>query len=173
MLASLSVPYVDTAAARLVLRLDAPPQHPLAVLDTRVGDASVRLAVLGSSHQAIVRVGDDSVSELVSCRTGGDPEHDGDRLPPSALRRSGSIEYTFRSSVCVLGKEPFDSAVATLQRLEMRDDALIARFPGDPLAVTALELVDPGRSAVVRWRSWHAYPQSGELVVTRSEVRRT
>ena len=46
--------------------------------------------------------------------------------------------------------------------------ALLGRFPRHPLAVTALfAQVD---NTMVTWQTWHVYPQSGEIVETRSEL---
>lgn len=41
-------------------------------------------------------------------------------------------------------------------------------FPGDPSAFTAL--VAQGSAERVLWRTWHAYPQEGRLVCTRSSL---
>ena len=46
--------------------------------------------------------------------------------------------------------------------------ALAGIFPGDPSAFTAL--VAHGDRNRVLWRTWHAYPQEGRLVCTRSSL---
>jgi hypothetical protein len=48
---------------------------------------------------------------------------------------------------------------------------LAGTFPGDPNAFTAM-LVQCAEGSV-RWRTWHAYPQEGRLVATRTRVQVT
>ncbi len=51
---------------------------------------------------------------------------------------------------------------------EADPNALVAEFPGSPLAVTALSAASCEDG--VAWETWHAYPQAGELVYTKSVV---
>ena len=44
-------------------------------------------------------------------------------------------------------------------------------FPGDPLAVTGVRARFRSPT-VASWRTWHSYPQTGELVVTSTRVER-
>jgi hypothetical protein len=44
-------------------------------------------------------------------------------------------------------------------------------FPGDPLAVTGVRARFRSPT-VTSWRTWHSYPQTGELVVTCTRVER-
>ncbi|MGW1149202.1 DUF2617 family protein, partial [Streptomyces sp. NPDC002454] len=41
-------------------------------------------------------------------------------------------------------------------------------FPGDPNAFTAM--LARRHNGHVHWRTWHAYPQDGQLVATRTRV---
>jgi hypothetical protein len=45
----------------------------------------------------------------------------------------------------------------------------VATFPGGPLAITAL-LIQDLAGTTTGWLTWHAYPQTGELVETASVV---
>lgn len=45
---------------------------------------------------------------------------------------------------------------------------LAGTFPGSPYAFTAM--LAQRIEGQVRWRTWHAYPQEGQLVVTRTRV---
>ncbi|MEK8143945.1 DUF2617 family protein [Streptomyces sp. M10(2022)] len=45
---------------------------------------------------------------------------------------------------------------------------LAGTFPGSPHAFTAM--LAQRTEGQVRWRTWHAYPQEGQLVVTRTRV---
>jgi hypothetical protein len=118
----------------------------------------VQLRVLGASHQVVV--GD--WSETVACL----PDRPG-ALPAREERRLGDRVVRFEASC----ERPADFA-ATVSRIvadcAADPHALVAEFPGSPLAVTALSAceVDGG----VGWRTWHAYPQAGELVRTTSVV---
>jgi hypothetical protein len=61
-----------------------------------------------------------------------------------------------------------------VERLSGRTDAVVAHFPGDPHAVTALALDLSGDGAgagPITWRTWHTYPQTGEIVATTTSYR--
>lgn len=45
---------------------------------------------------------------------------------------------------------------------------LAGTFPGSPHAFTAM--LAQRSEGQVRWRTWHAYPQEGQLVATRTRV---
>lgn len=150
MRAILSAPYVDARAGDLGWALDLRPLPALATL--RLGP--VELRVLGSSHQVLAP----GVGEIVACAHGA-------VLPAQAeVPLPGGI-YRIRTQVS--RPAALERVVATLDRLAAADDVLLARFGDDPLAVTVLE----ARSARA-WRSWHVYPQSGEVVATSSSVAR-
>jgi hypothetical protein len=148
----LDVPFIDARAADLTLTLGAPPEPALEVL--RAG--AVELRLLGSSHQALVD-GGATLSETVACRPGG-----AGALPARA--REG--EYTFQASVERLTPGDYarraERIVATIA-----GDGLVAVFPGPADAFTALRA-----GAGPSWDTWHGYPQSCELVHTRSILER-
>ncbi|MFC0527545.1 DUF2617 family protein [Phytohabitans kaempferiae] len=144
MLVRLDTPYADTTAGDLSFALGLPELPALHVL--RLPGLELRL--LGASHQVVWTAADGTrLVETVACLPGHDAHL------PSTVDDQG---YAFTSTVEALEAAP-------LWR-ELADDprALVGVFPGDPDAVTALRAVDGG------WRTWHAYPQTGELVTTRT-----
>lgn len=163
MTVSIDVPFADVRGDALRWALDLPPAEALAVRELSLRDGrSIALQVLGASHQVLVRRGDDVLlSETVACDLGG-------AAPlPSRTRRGG---YHFGSRVARYGAEPFAAEVeALVARLGDDPDALVGRFPGTPYAVTAIAVRtrDSGR---LEWHTWHAYPQTGELVHTTSRL---
>lgn len=178
MLASISAPFVDTSADDLVWTLGHPLVDPLASRVLRVAGAVVELRVLGASHQVVVTpapaggppdgpgpsTGEEPLVETVACLPG---------LPgglPGSAERTGPGGYRFTSEVEPLARAELTRRVARIHR-EAADTpgGLLVAFPGDPLAVTALHL-SPGPGTSLRWRTWHAYPQSGELVATTSTM---
>ncbi|BCL15002.1 DUF2617 family protein [Micromonospora sagamiensis] len=172
MLVSLDAPYVDTSAADLSLAFGGPELPALYVLDLDLpGGRRIRLRLLGASHQVLLRgpapagTPDPVVlAETVACLPGRRPD-----LPSTVHEPADG--YSF--SATVLRPEPggLSSRVAAL-RTELADDpyALVGVFPGDPDAVTALAVVPDSGSDSVRWRTWHAYPQTNELVLTETVV---
>jgi hypothetical protein len=118
----------------------------------------VELRVLGASHQVVLG----SFSETVACL----PDRPG-TLPTSSTRTVGDYDVRFTAS-CTRPAD-FTAEVSRIVRDRAADPhSLVAEFPGSPLAVTALSAsAVPGG---VRWETWHAYPQAGELVWTSSVV---
>jgi hypothetical protein len=166
--AQLQVPYRDTAADQLVWRLGDPRLTALATLDLELpGTGRVELRLLGSSHQVVFSAPDAVVSEVVACGL-GDPG-----LPPAAERTLTGWDYAFRSRTHRLPPARFGHRVDGLvDLLADHPSAIVGRFPGSPHAVTALLAgPPPGSGGGVRWRTWHAYPQDGRLVVTSTTVR--
>lgn len=166
MIVELPTAYVDTSAAALRWGLDAPVLPALASRDLRLGDAELALHVLGASHQVLARLDGATVSEVVACDVSAP-----DELPALAHRVVAGVDYSFASQVRVLGEDALRGEVDQLLAA-LRDDpaAVVGRFPGSPYAVTALVAsVCPGG---VTWRTWHAYPGTGELVATRTTVTR-
>lgn len=156
MLASLETPYADTRAEALSFQLGLPPLPALAVLPVERAGVRVELRLLGASHQVFAG----PVSETVACLPGRPGP-----LPGGVRTAIGEWSYDFRTEIETYeDDERFGTAVDALcARLAARDDALTGRFPGSPHAVTALALeTGPG------WRTWHAYPQTREIVVTRT-----
>ncbi|MFI6758334.1 DUF2617 family protein [Micromonospora sp. NPDC050417] len=178
MLVTLDTPYADTTAAELSLALGSPELPALHVLDLAHPDrAGVRLLLrlLGASHQVVLRCDGDAVTptlvETVACLPGRRPE-----LP--AVLADPATGYRFTARVLRLDPAMMSARTAALRR-ELAEDpyALIGVFPGGPEAITALRLhrsgIPTGRPTgpgEIGWRTWHAYPQSGELVETETVV---
>lgn len=167
MRAELTAPYADVSAADLVLELDAAPAVPLEALTLELAGFTLELRLLGHSHQAVVTAaGGFALSETVSCRP-AEPGH----LPAArALRRDGHA-YAFEAEVVPL-EEVDGDGLATAVAVDPQ--GLVGDFAGAEGAFTALRAaaIDEPNVIGVRWESWHAYPQSGELVRTSGEVRR-
>ncbi|WP_017603929.1 DUF2617 family protein [Nocardiopsis alkaliphila] len=163
---SISAPFVDTKADDLVWTLNHPLVDPLATRTVEVAGLMVELRVLGASHQVVLRSESGELVETVACLPGvlgglpGNAEHPlpgvGDYHFDSVIESSSRADLTRR--VEEIQQETSDSPVG-----------LLVAFPGDPLAVTALHLTS-GSGSFLRWRTWHAYPQSGELVTTTTTL---
>ncbi|MEV0644807.1 DUF2617 family protein [Phytomonospora sp. NPDC050363] len=160
----LSVPYADTAPDQLSFALDLPE---LPALETRdlpgaFGSGLVTLRLLGASHQVVLRTGHGSLTETLACL--------GDRAPhlPSTVdTQLAGVKYRFAVRTDPLPVGEFGDTVTALRRGVARSPyGLVGVFPGDENAITAL-LVEPGHHRVA-WRTWHAYPQTGHLVATRT-----
>ena len=173
--AELPVAYTDTSATALGFSLTAPPQEPLARADGEVAGLPVSLRLLGASHQVLVgqhpqRHG--QLLETVACL----PEVTSDL--PSSFQESG---YYFNARTETMDGEALAAAVAGIVA-EVDDHharglpALLGRFPGSPLALTAIVAGpgtdDPGSEVLITWRTWHTYPQTGEVVMTSSSLWR-
>lgn len=163
----LDVAYADTSANQLSLSLDAPATG-LTRLDSLVLDAPagpgtrLGLHLLGASHEAVLTTPGGESREVVACLPVPAPE-----LPALVDRHAGGVDYRFSSEVRRPPADRFRAEVAALrERLAGDVHALVGVFPGDPDAVTGL-LAEPGRGRV-SWRTWHAYPGSHELVLTRT-----
>ncbi|PSK64201.1 hypothetical protein B0E53_03841 [Micromonospora sp. MH33] len=161
MLVALDAPYVDTCAADLSLALGGPERPALHVRElTLPGGLRLRLRLLGASHQVIC--GD--LTETVACLPGGPPHL------PDALHDE-TAGYRFTATVLRPAGDGLRTRVAAL-RAELADDpyALVGVFPGDEDAVTALAVRPAPPDGSVAWRTWHAYPQTNELVLTETVV---
>ncbi|MBA9003841.1 MULTISPECIES: DUF2617 family protein [Thermomonospora] len=161
MRAALDTPYLDTRADALSFALGLEPLDALAVLPVERGGIRVELRLLGASHQIFAG----PVSETVACLP-GDPGP----LPGGMRADVAGWGYDFRARV---EAHPTDAAFASTvrrlcERLADRDDALTGTFPGSPHAVTALALDGDPDTGSLGWRTWHAYPQTREIVVTRT-----
>lgn len=162
---TLDTPYADARADALSFALGLPPLDALATLAVERAGLTVRLRLLGASHQVIAGPlgADGPLSETVACLPGvAEP------LPG----RTGAVQsgwtYGFTATTTAHGDDAaFGRAVeAVCARLADRGDALTGAFPGSPHAVTALALEETG----IGWRTWHAYPQTREIVMTRSRL---
>lgn len=166
MLHRLDVAFLDASARQLRWSLDDPPQPALATLevDLPIGGGGLRLELrlLGASHQVLALDGGGRVrcNELVACRPGAVP---GD-LPPAVGRDLGGLAYRFTSAVRTVDAGTMAEEAERLVEGPAAADLrrLVGAFPGDPHALTAIHATDDG------WRTWHLYPQTGEIVTTRT-----
>ncbi|HEY0699412.1 MAG TPA: DUF2617 family protein [Micromonospora sp.] len=192
MLVTLDTGYADTTAADLSFTTTAPEQPALLVLDlgdlaaggaaaggatVSVATASVardapsglhlRLRLLGASHQVVLDTPAGRLIETVACLPGQRPE-----LPATVDDRATGYRFTAR----VLRLSPAELSARTAGlRAELAADpyALVGVFPGSRDAITGLRAARsalPGGEPTVRWQTWHAYPQTGELVETETAV---
>lgn len=166
MLARLDLPYTDTRARQLRWRLGAEALPALAELTVDTPAVRLRLRLLGASHQVLVEIdGAPACSETVACGT------DGSALPAAAERDLATGSYRLTADVRHLSRADFVAEVDGLVAcLAGRTDALVGSYPGDVRAVTALA-AGAVSTTTVTWRTWHAYPQTGELVTTRTRLR--
>ncbi|MEU4476803.1 DUF2617 family protein [Micromonospora sp. NPDC023966] len=161
MLVALEAPYVDTRAADLSLALGGPERPALHVRElTLPGGLRLGLRLLGASHQVVC--GD--LTETVACLPGRPPHL------PDALHDE-TAGYRFTATVLRPAGDGLRTRVAAL-RADLADDpyALVGVFPGDEDAVTALAFRPDPPDGSVAWRTWHAYPQTNELVLTETVV---
>jgi hypothetical protein len=81
----------------------------------------------------------------------------------------GDWEYEFAARVELLTPGSFAGRAQELLALVAdHPHGLAGVFPGSPNAFTAL--LAHRHEGQVHWRTWHAYPQDGQLVATRTRV---
>ncbi|RLV01538.1 hypothetical protein CTZ27_13735 [Streptomyces griseocarneus] len=164
MLTTLKTSYTDTRAADLAWCLGKDPLPALAVLDLRLADSQVQLRLLGASHQVLLEEGDGFCSETVACLPGSATP-----LPLGVAERVGGWEYEFAARIETLSHGSFAGRAQELLALVAEHPyGLAGVFPGSPHAFTAL--LAQRTEGQVGWRTWHAYPQEGRLVATRTRV---
>ncbi|MFD7442103.1 DUF2617 family protein [Streptomyces sp. NPDC059909] len=164
MLTTLKTSYTDTRAADLAWALGREPLPALAALDLELAGAKLQLRLLGASHQVLLEEEQGVCSETVACIPGSSTP-----LPLGVARRIGPWEYEFAARVETLSKGSFAGRAQELLALVAdHPNGLAGTFPGSPHAFTAM--VAQRSEGQVRWRTWHAYPQEGQLVVTRTRV---
>ncbi|MFF3766137.1 DUF2617 family protein [Streptomyces sp. NPDC001922] len=164
MLTSLTTAYTDTRAADLAWALGREPLPALAVRDLRLGSAAVQLRLLGASHQVIVEEEHGTCSETVACMPGSSRP-----LPLGVAERVGHWDYEFAARVETLSRGSFAGRAQELLALVAEHPhGLAGTFPGSPHAFTAL--MAQLHEGQLRWRTWHAYPQEGRLVATRTRI---
>lgn len=121
------------------------------------------MRVLGASHQLLVQRGDTvEFSETLACDLTGAAA-----MPGSTVAEG----YTFASSVTRHSPAELAAEVQALEGELAADPgrAVLARFPGNRWAVTALHVEPPTLPGnAISWRTWHVYPNSGEIVATSS-----
>ncbi|MDG4864239.1 DUF2617 family protein [Streptomyces sp. T-3] len=164
MLTTLKTTYTDTRASDLAWALGREPLPALAVLDLQLADAQVQLRLLGASHQVLLEQEQGTCSETVACIPGSSTP-----LPLGVAKRVGDWEYEFAARVETLSQGSFAGRAQELLALVSdHPNGLAGVFPGSPHAFTAM-LVQR-HEGQVHWRTWHAYPQEGQLVATRTRV---
>lgn len=164
MLRTLNTAYTDTRSADLAWALGREPLPALAVLDLELRGANVQMRLLGASHQVLLEQEQGSCSETVACIPGSSTP-----LPLGVAERVGEWSYEFAARVETLSQGSFAGRAQELLALVAdHPNGLAGTFPGDPHAFTAM-LVQR-HEGQVSWRTWHAYPQEGTLVVTRTRV---
>ncbi|MFE0640035.1 DUF2617 family protein [Streptomyces sp. NPDC058877] len=164
MLTTLKTSYTDTRAADLAWALGRDPLPALAVLDLELTGAKLQLRLLGASHQVLLEEGGRHCSETVACMPGSSTP-----LPLGVSKRVGEWEYEFAAHVETLSQGSFAGRAQELLALVAdHPHGLAGTFPGSPHAFTAM--LAQRHEGQVRWRTWHAYPQEGQLVVTRTRI---
>jgi hypothetical protein len=164
MLTTLQTAYSDTRAADLAWTLGREPLPALAVLDLDLAGARLQMRLLGASHQVLLEEDRGTCSETVACISGSSTP-----LPLGVSKRLGEWEYEFAARVETLSAGSFAGRAQELLALVAdHPHGLAGTFPGIPHAFTAM--LAQRAEGQVRWRTWHAYPQEGQLVVTRTRV---
>ncbi|MFF4587902.1 DUF2617 family protein [Streptomyces sp. NPDC000345] len=164
MLTTLNTSYTDTRAADLAWALGREPLPALATLDLELSGAKLQLRLLGASHQVLLEGEQGRCSETVACLPGSSTP-----LPLGVAKRVGEWEYEFAARVEVLTPGQFAGRAQELLALVTdHPHGLAGVFPGSPHAFTAL--LAQRHEDHVHWRTWHAYPQDGQLVATRTRV---
>lgn len=164
MLTTLCTAYTDTRATDLAWALGREPLPALATLDLELGKDKLQLRLLGASHQVLLEGKGGVCSETVACIPGSRPP-----LPLGIAERVGNWSYEFAACVEKLSAGAFAGRAQELLALVAdHPNGLAGTFPGSPYAFTAM--LAQRRDGQVLWRTWHAYPQEGQLVVTRTRV---
>ncbi|MCQ8829803.1 DUF2617 family protein [Streptomyces malaysiensis] len=162
MLTILKTAYTDTRAADLAWGLGREPLPALAVLDLQLHDFAVQLRLLGASHQVLLEGEGSRCSETVACMSGNSTP-----LPLGVSTLVDGREYEFAARVEELSQGAFAGRAQELLALVAdHPHGLAGTFPGSPNAFTAL--LAQWHEGTVGWRTWHAYPQEGRLVTTRT-----
>ncbi|WP_234320066.1 DUF2617 family protein [Streptomyces sp. SBT349] len=157
----LAAPYLDTSADQLSFTLGLPPRPALATTRLELGGFAVELRLLGASHQVLAG----PVAETLACL----PGEPGGGPPEAVDREIDGWRYRFTSRVHHHPPGTFAAVAERLRRATAgRPGALCGVFPGSPGAVTALAARREADRLI--WQTWHAYPQTGQIVETRTRL---
>ncbi len=161
MIARIDTGFADSRSADLSLTFGLPPLPAVGTHRVVLPGHELELRLLGASHQVLVG----AWSETVACL----PEREG-ALPSREERDVGGLHVQFAAQTLRLHGAALSERVSGIIRDCATDEhAIVGEFPGMPLAITAVR-VRAGQDGTA-WRTWHAYPQVGELVETRTVVR--
>lgn len=143
-----------------LLRLCCGPTAHVSVASRRLSlpGAELRIDILSASHRVIVAglTAADDVNETVACGGGGVDLVDG---PLPARHRWDTSNWSVDfSSELLVGHANVVAAAEEIKAVSQQPTALVAQFPGNPLALTAL-WVD-AKTESPSWRSWHLYPDA-------------
>jgi hypothetical protein len=153
--------FADSRAADLSLAYGLPRLPALGTHLVVLHGIEVELRVLGASHQVILG----AWSETVACL----PDR-ADTLPAREESDVNGLLVQFGSQTLQLGELALAERVDAIAGDCAADpQALVGVFPGAPFAITALRAWEEKDGTA--WRTWHAYPGTGELVETRTVVR--
>lgn len=161
---SLDAPYLDTDADQLCFSLGLTERPALAERVVSLSALDVRLRLLGASHQVFAG----PVRETVACLQGAVRG-----LPEECTRQLPGWVYDFGATTRRLAPEEFSAEVTrVLVRATDAEHSLCGVFPGSPDAVTAVvvESVEGPHGPGLVWRTWHTYPQNGQIVSTHSRL---
>ncbi len=157
--------FADVNASELTLQLNGETREGVARIQVVLGDITIEPVILGSSHQVVVSgSGGLRLVETVAADAGGHP------LPEEATHLDGGIDYLFQSQTRhYRSSSAFVRSVGDIRSRCAQDryESIVVCSPDSPSALTAVA-VERDRPA---WTSWHAYPETGEIVRTRSELR--
>lgn len=162
MRARIDTGFVDLRAADLSLAFGLPRLPALGTHAVVLHGQEVELRLLGKSHQVVLG----TWSETVACL----PNRD-DSLPGRDEQLVDGMLVQFASQTLQLDEVALADRVSGIVGDCAADEAaLVGQFPGSPFAVTAMRAWEEKDGTA--WRTWHSYPQAGELVETRTVVRK-
>ena len=123
------------------------------------------MRLLGASHQVLLEEERGICSETVACIPGSSTP-----LPLGVAKRVGDWEYEFaaRVEIALAGARSRAARRSCSRWSPTIRTAWPGVFPGSPHAFTAM--LAQRHEGQVHWRTWHAYPQDGQLVATRTRV---
>ena len=158
----LDVEFSDTRAGQLGFSLTAAPREPLATADHTIGTLTFSIRLLGASHQIVVHDDAHELCETVACLP------DITTALPDSFQTDG---YVFSSRVIECTPRAMTDMLGQIEtEIEGHANAglpaLLGRFPGSALAVTAV--TGDFDDDALTWRTWHTYPQAGEVVISSS-----